>query len=81
MKKSLVILVVLVSTLAFASTVVAWDCYSYPKCPVPPCKDQVLCKGAVKGATKLCGPCAPMIKWSAKWMTLCLCPGSKMLKK
>jgi len=31
---------------------------------------KVLCKGACKGKTKLCGPCAPTIKWAVKWATL-----------
>jgi hypothetical protein len=32
--------------------------------------DRVLCKGASKGKTKLCGPCAPTIKWAVSWATL-----------
>lgn len=32
--------------------------------------EKVLCKGACKGKTPLCGPCAPTIKWAVKWATL-----------
>jgi hypothetical protein len=83
MKKSLIIVVALVTCLAFAGTVLAWDCYppAYQYCKQLKCKDQVLCKGKAGGKTKLCGPCAPTISWKASWMTLALCPGSKMLKK
>lgn len=34
----------------------------------------VLCKGATKGKTKLCGPCAPTIKWAVAWKTAELGP-------
>lgn len=27
----------------------------------------IFCKGAAKGKEKLCGPCAPSIKWSGSW--------------
>ncbi len=45
MKKSLVMLVVLVSSLALAGSVFAmgdWGCYTVPTCKKPPCVDQVL---------------------------------------
>ena len=77
MKKSLVMLVVLVSSLALAGSVFAmgdWGCYSMPTVKKPPCVDQVLCKGKCKGKEKLCGPCAPTIKWSCNWMTVLKCP-------
>jgi hypothetical protein len=77
MKKSLVMLVVLMSSLALAGSVFAmadWGCYSMPTCKPIPCKDQVLCKGKAKGMEKLCGPCAPTIKWSGSWMTVLKCP-------
>jgi len=76
MKKSLVTLVVLVSALALAGTVCAyvdWSCYEMPKAKVV-CKDTVLCKGAAKGAIPLCGPCAPVVKYSGKWLTVAKCP-------
>jgi hypothetical protein len=34
----------------------------------------ILCKGATKGKTKLCGPCAPTIKWAVSWKTAELGP-------
>ena len=80
MKKSLVMLVVLVSSLALAGSVFAmgdWGCYTMPSVKKPPCVDQVLCKGK----EKLCGPCAPTIKWSCNWMTVLKCPaGDKPAK-
>jgi hypothetical protein len=36
--------------------------------------EAVLCKGATKGKTKLCGPCAPTIKWAVSWKTAELGP-------
>jgi hypothetical protein len=36
--------------------------------------EAVLCKGATKGKTKLCGPCAPTIKWAVAWKTAELGP-------
>lgn len=79
MKKSLVMLVVLMSSLALAGSVFAmdWGCYEMPKVKPIPCKDKVLCKGKAKGVEKLCGPCAPVIKWSGSWLTIEKCPGSK----
>jgi hypothetical protein len=77
MKKSLVMLVVLVSSLALAGSVFAagdWGCYSTPGVKKAPCVDQVLCKGKAKGMEKLCGPGAPSIKWSGSWMTVLKCP-------
>lgn len=76
MKKSLVMLVVLMSSLALAGSVFAmdWGCYTMPTCKPIPCKDEVLCKGKAKGVEKLCGPCAPTIKWSGSWMTVLKCP-------
>ncbi|MGO8878793.1 MAG: hypothetical protein ACLPVO_10055 [Desulfomonilaceae bacterium] len=87
MKKSLVIMVVLVGSLALAASVFAGgmakgpaagcgDCYSTPSCQPAPCQDQVLCKGKAAGAQKMCGPCAPTIKWAGSWMTVLKCPGS-----
>ncbi|AFM26789.1 hypothetical protein [Desulfomonile tiedjei] len=79
MKKSLVMLVVLMTSLALAGSVFAmdWGCYEMPVCKPIPCKDKVLCKGKAKGMEKLCGPCAPVIKWSGSWMTIEKCPDSK----
>ena len=86
MKKSLVLLAVLVTTLAFASTVCAysWACYEMPTCKVV-CKDEVLCKGAAKGMVPVCGPAmcvygkieCPSISWSGKWLTVVKCPKKK----
>ncbi|MCL5124610.1 MAG: hypothetical protein M1511_08975 [Deltaproteobacteria bacterium] len=90
MKKSLVIMVVLVGSLALVGSVFAGgmakrhavqaagcgDCYSAPSCQPAPCKDQVLCKGKAKGVEKMCGPCAPTIKWAGSWMTVLKCPAS-----
>ena len=87
MKKSLVIMVVLVGSLALAGSVFAGgmakmpaagcgDCYSTPSCQPAPCKDEVLCKGKAAGVEKMCGPCAPTIKWAGSWMTVLKCPGS-----
>lgn len=76
MKKSLVILVVLGVSLALSGTVFAsdcWDCNPIVDKPAP-CKDQVLCKGKAAGLEKMCGPCAPTIKWSGSWMTALKCP-------
>jgi hypothetical protein len=90
MKKSLVVLVVLAVTLAFAGAAFAAGASCGPVCPAKPVKpakcpatatitetftktvssDTVLCKGAAKGKEKLCGPCAPTIKWSCSWATL-----------
>lgn len=78
MKKSLVMMVVLVGSLALAGSVLAtdWGCYSTPTCKPAPCKDQVLCKGKAKGIEKMCGPCAPTIKWAGSWMTVLKCPAA-----
>jgi len=76
MKKSLVLMVVLLGSLALASSVFAyydWACYEMPVCKVI-CKDQVLCKGAAKGKIKLCGPCAPVITYAGSWLTIAKCP-------
>jgi len=76
MKKSLVLMVVLLGSLALASSAVAyydWACYEMPVCKVV-CKDQVLCKGAAKGKIKLCGPCAPVITYAGQWLTIAKCP-------
>lgn len=84
MKKSLVLVIALAAIVAFAGTSLAasWECLQAPAyCKAPVCKDQVLCKGKAKGKTPLCGPGAPALKWEVKWLTLSLCPGSKMLKK
>ncbi|MGC8657959.1 MAG: hypothetical protein ACP5U1_02700 [Desulfomonilaceae bacterium] len=78
MKKSLVMLVVVMGSLALVSSVFAtdWGCFSTPTCKPAPCKDEVLCKGKAKGIEKMCGPCAPTIKWSGSWMTVLKCPAS-----
>jgi hypothetical protein len=94
MKKSLVLMVVLVGSLALAGSVFAggmakspapqcggWDCYSTPTCQPAPCKDRVLCKGQAKGIEKMCGPCAPTIKWAGKWMTIEKCPAAPKVAK
>lgn len=82
MKKSLVMLVVLMSSLALAGSVFAtdWGCYTTPSVKPVPCKDEVLCKGKAKGVEKLCGPCAPTIKWSGSWLTVLKCPEVKAVK-
>ncbi len=79
MKKSLVVLVVLVTSLAFVGTVFAsgWGCYGAPAYKAPKCVDKVLCKGKMKGAQALCGPCAGMVKWSCKWLAVEKCPKKK----
>ncbi len=78
MKKSLLVVLALVTMLAFAATANAWyygiGCYDMPDAPKIPCKDQVLCKGQAKGMIPLCGPCPGAVKYSAKWKTVCLCP-------
>ncbi|MGC8602884.1 MAG: hypothetical protein ACP5VS_04255 [Desulfomonilaceae bacterium] len=78
MKKSLVMMVVLVGSLALAGSVFAtdWGCFSSPSCKPAPCKDQVLCKGKAAGVEKMCGPCAPTVKWAGSWMTVLKCPNS-----
>lgn len=95
MKKSLVLMVVLVGSLALVGSVFAggmakapapqcgggWDCYSTPTCQPAPCKDRVLCKGQAKGVEKMCGPCAPTIKWAGKWMTIEKCPAAPKVEK
>lgn len=77
MKKSLVTLVVLVGSIALAGTVFAgldWACYEMPKAKVD-CKNSVLCAGTAKGACPLgCGPCAPMVTFSGRWLTVAKCP-------
>ena len=57
------------------------DCYSTPTCQPAPCKDRVLCKGQAKGVEKMCGPCAPTIKWAGKWMTIEKCPAAPKVEK
>ena len=95
MKKSLVLMVVLVGSLALVGSVFAggmakapapqcgggWDCYSTPTCQPAPCKDRVLCKGQAKGVVKMCGCCAPTIKWAGKWMTIEKCPAAPKVEK
>ena len=34
-----------------------------------PSSEIIYCKGAAKCKEKLCGPCAPTIKWSGSWKT------------
>ena len=93
MKKSLVMLVVLMGSLALAGSAFAfdWGCYgAAPSIKLPPCKDRVLCKGKAQGVEKLCGPAcgpggAPVIKWSGSWSTIEKCPAKpkavKAMKK
>ena len=83
MKKSLVLLVVLVGSLALAGSVFAsdWGCYTTPTVKPAPCVDKVLCKGKAAGKEKLCGPCAPVIAWSGSWMTVEKCPAKKVAEK
>lgn len=83
MKKSLVLMVVLVGSLALAGSVFAtdWGCYTTPSVKPAPCKDKVLCKGQAKGVEKMCGPCAPTIKWAGKWMTIEKCPAAPKAAK
>lgn len=85
MKKSLVLLVVLVGSLAFVGSGFAFDfCVSCdgPAVKAAPCVDRVLCKGKAAGKEKLgCGPCAPAIAWSGKWMTVEKCPAKPVAKK
>lgn len=76
MKKSLVLLVAIVATVAFAGTALAWDCYPEVAPAKVICKDQVLCKGAAKGAIKLCGPFAPTIAYQGSWLTVLKCPAA-----
>ncbi len=82
MKKLLLLFVVLLGSFALAGTVFGmdWGCYSMPTVKMPPCKDIVLCKGKAKGVEKLCGPCAPVIKWSGQWMTIEKCPAGPAAK-
>jgi len=81
MKKSLVVMVVLAGTLALAGSVIAqdWACFEMPPCKII-CKDDILCKGQAKGIHKLCGPCAPVIKWSGSWLYVAKCPEVKGVK-
>ncbi len=76
MKKSLIMALVVVTTLAFAGSALAagmcsWD---FPEPIKPPCEDKVLCKGKAKGAQKLGGCGAPSITWEAQWLTIEKCP-------
>ena len=137
MKKSLVLLTVVVATLAFAGTTLALNCglppvceelfvsksapwqgkwmspkmgkISGPKCVTPKCGPcytvpgspyaiapklenirviktvdvmRDLCVGKAKGSCPIgCGPCAPAIAWSGKWMTVEKCPAKPVAKK
>jgi hypothetical protein len=97
MKKSLVLLVVLVASVAVAGSASAyygWGCYDMPKCKIV-CKDQVLCKGAASGTIYPCGPAVctgggcckpgkivcPSICFAGSWVTLLKCPKPKGGKK
>lgn len=86
MKKSLLVVVALAVVMAFAATANAWyyglPCdLDTPVWPTPPCKDQVLCKGAAKGAIPLCGPCPGVVTYKASWKTVMLCPKKPKMKK
>lgn len=85
MKKSLALLVVLVGSLALAGSVFAYDfCLSCDDAVAKPapCKDRVLCKGKAAGKEKLgCGPCAPVVAWAGKWMTVEKCPAKPVAPK
>jgi len=87
MKKSLVTLVVLVGSIALAGTVFAgmdWGCLVSCDMGVTkaPCKNTVLCAGTAKGACPIgCGPCAPMVKFSGRWLTVAQCPAAKPVAK
>ena len=86
MKKSLVVTVVLVTSLALSGTVFAnmdWSCLEMPVCK-PICRDQVLCMGQAKGMIPLCapcGPCPPVISYSGKWLTVAKCPPPAKVEK
>lgn len=84
MKKSLVLLVVLLTSLAVAGSAGAfygWDCYEMPKIKVE-CKDEVLCQGKAAGTIALCGPAicdhgkitCPSISYSGSWISMVVCP-------
>lgn len=85
MKKSLVLLVVLVGSLGLVGSGFAFDfCVSCdgPTVKPAPCVDKVLCKGKAAGKEKLgCGPCAPSIAWSGQWSTVEKCPAKPVVKK
>ncbi len=85
MKKSLVLLVVLVGSLALVGSGFAYDfCVSCdgPEGKPAPCADKVLCKGKAAGKEKIgCGPCAPVISWAGKWSTIEKCPAKKVAAK
>ena len=87
MKKTLVLLVVLVASVAVVSSASAfygWGCYDMPKCKVV-CKDKVICQGSASGAINMCGPAVcingkivcPSASFSGKWITLVKCPKVK----
>ncbi len=87
MKKSLVLLVVLLTTVAFAGSACAfygWGCYEMPTCKIV-CKDEVLCQGSAAGNIALCGPAmcingkisCPSVSYKGKWITVLKCPKMK----
>lgn len=83
MKKSLILMVVLVSSIALAGTAVAgldWACMvgcEYPTIKTV-CYDTLLGKGEAKGVCPIgCGPCAPVVCYSGKWLCVAKCPAVK----
>ncbi|MCX5861789.1 MAG: hypothetical protein NTW27_06670 [Deltaproteobacteria bacterium] len=78
MKKSLVVMVVLVSCMGLAGTALAQDWACMVGCEYPAiktvCYDTLLCKGEARGACALgCGPCAPCVTYSGKWLSVAKC--------
>lgn len=87
MKKSLVVMAILVTSLALAGTASAyhdWSCFDMPVCKQI-CRSEVLCMGQAKGCIPLgcgpCGPCAPAVTYSGKWLCVAKCPPAKVEKK
>ncbi len=76
MKKSLVMVLVVVTALAFASSVLAANlgCLDYPSPDdaKAKCKDRVIDKGKCTGSQPLCGG-GPLLKWKVKWLTKEVC--------
>ena len=81
MKKSLVVMVILVSCMGLAGTALAQDWACMVGCEYPAiktvCYDTLLCKGEAKGACALgcgpCGPCGPFVTYSGKWLSVAKC--------
>jgi hypothetical protein len=85
MKKSLVVMVILVSCMGLAGTALAQDWACMVGCEYPAiktvCYDTLLCKGEAKGACALgcgpCGPCGPFVTYSGKWLSVAKCAAVK----